>query len=80
MGKNMQRAPTSAQRLLKKKDVAEQKNVCVRTVDYWLTRGWLPYIKIGRSVRIAQADSDEFDQARKIVGRKIVGKNKMKCA
>jgi hypothetical protein len=75
MGKNMQRAPTSAQRLLKKKDVAEQKNVCVRTVDYWLTRGWLPYIKIGRAVRIAQADSDEFDQA-----RKIVGKNKMKCA
>jgi hypothetical protein len=70
------RISTNTQRLLKKKDVAEQKNVCVRTVDYWLTRGWLPYIKIGRAVRIAQADSDEFDQARKIVGRKIVGRTK----
>jgi len=62
------RIPTSAHRLLKKKDVAEQKNVCVRTVDYWLARGWLPYIKIGRAVRIAQSDADEFDQAHKIGG------------
>jgi excisionase family DNA binding protein len=64
------RIPTDEQRLLKKKDVAEQKNVCVRTVDYWLQRGWLPHVKLGRAVRIIQSDLDQFIQSHRIGGGK----------
>ena len=37
--------------LLNKKQVARLLNVSQRSVDNWMKRGWLPYLKIGRSVR-----------------------------
>ena len=33
-----------------KKEVARRLNKGIRTVDYWMERGILPYYKIGRSV------------------------------
>jgi excisionase family DNA binding protein len=33
-----------------KKEVARRLNKGMRTVDYWMERGILPYYKIGRSV------------------------------
>jgi excisionase family DNA binding protein len=36
--------------LLDKRDTARRLNKSVRTVDAWMKRGSLPYIKVGRSV------------------------------
>ena len=33
-----------------KKEIARRLNKGMRTVDYWMERGFLPYYKIGRSV------------------------------
>jgi len=41
----------ASDRLLNKKQVAELLNVTPRCVDNWMKRGFLPYLKIGRSVR-----------------------------
>jgi excisionase family DNA binding protein len=41
----------AADRLLNKKQMAELLNVTPRSVDNWMKRGLLPYLKIGRSVR-----------------------------
>ena len=46
----------SAERLLSKKELAPRLNVAVRTVDSWMQRGLLPYLKIGRSVRFRWSD------------------------
>jgi excisionase family DNA binding protein len=36
--------------LLDKRETARRLNKSVRTVDNWMKRGRLPYIKVGRSV------------------------------
>ncbi len=36
---------------ISKKEVGRRLGKPVRTVEYWMWRGWLPYYKIGRSVR-----------------------------
>lgn len=36
--------------LIDKREVARRLSKTVRTVDYWMKRGKLPYIKIGHSV------------------------------
>jgi excisionase family DNA binding protein len=43
-------------RVLNKKQVAELLNVTVRSVDEWMKRGILPYLKIGRTVRFKSGD------------------------
>jgi excisionase family DNA binding protein len=42
-----------------KPEMAARLKVQVRTVDNWMRRGILPYIKIGSSVRFHIADVDE---------------------
>ena len=37
--------------VLNKKDLAERLRVGMRTVDTWMKKGWLPYVKIGKAVR-----------------------------
>ena len=46
----------ASDRLLNKKQVAELLNVTPRCVDGWMSRGLLPYYKIGRSVRFRAGD------------------------
>ena len=41
----------ASDRLLTKRQVAELLNVTPRSIDNWMKRGLLPYLKIGRSVR-----------------------------
>ncbi len=36
--------------LLRKRETARRLNKSVRTIDAWMKRGRLPYIKVGRSV------------------------------
>ena len=36
--------------LLDKRETARRLNKSVRTVDAWMKRGRLPYIKVGRSI------------------------------
>jgi excisionase family DNA binding protein len=50
---DMQGQPTSRSAdeiLLDKPGIARRLNKSVRTVDAWMKRGRLPYIKVGRSV------------------------------
>ena len=39
------------QRLLTKDQLAEKMCVKPRTIDNWMKVGWLPYLKIGKTVR-----------------------------
>jgi excisionase family DNA binding protein len=42
--------------LLTKQALAPRLNCSVRTVDEWMRKGKLPYIKVGKSVRFRWAD------------------------
>ncbi len=42
--------------LLTKRALAPRLNCSVRTVDDWMRKGRLPYIKLGKSVRFRWAD------------------------
>jgi hypothetical protein len=42
--------------LLKKGQLAEELNISTRTVENFMRRGWIPYLKIGKSVRYCLAD------------------------
>jgi excisionase family DNA binding protein len=45
---------------LTRQGVADRLGVSLRVVDKWLANGLLPYLKLGRAVRIDPADVDEF--------------------
>jgi excisionase family DNA binding protein len=51
--------PAALEGWVGKKEVAEHLNVSLRTLDVWMKKGYLPYIRIGRSVRFKLSDSDE---------------------
>ncbi|PWT82947.1 MAG: hypothetical protein C5B58_07320 [Acidobacteria bacterium] len=57
------------EKLRTKSDVANRAQVSLRTVNYWLASGQLPYCKIGRNVRILPSDEDAFFLSRRIGGR-----------
>jgi excisionase family DNA binding protein len=42
--------PSADEIILDKPGIARRLNKSVRTVDDWMKRGHLPYIKVGRSV------------------------------
>ena len=42
--------------LLKKAQLAEELNISTRSVENFMRRGWIPYVRIGRSVRFDLAD------------------------
>jgi Helix-turn-helix domain len=52
--------------LLTKQDIARQARVCPRTVDYWVSRGSLPVIKLGAAVRFLPADFEKFIEAHRV--------------
>ena len=43
-------------RLLGKREMAPQLRISRRTLDLWMAKGWVPYFKIGRSVRFKLED------------------------
>jgi excisionase family DNA binding protein len=42
--------------LLKKGQLAKELNLSQRTIENFMRRGWLPFIRLGRSVRFDLAD------------------------
>ena len=42
--------------LLKKGQLAKNLNLSQRTIENFMRRGWIPYVKIGKSVRFCLAD------------------------
>ena len=42
--------------LLSKRGLAPQLEISTRTLDDWMRRGWVPYIKIGKTVRFRLED------------------------
>lgn len=47
-------------RLLTKSEVAAYAQCTTRCIDNWMRRGYLPYFKIGRTVRFKVADVDAY--------------------
>ena len=47
-------------RLLTKAEVAAYAQCTTRCIDNWMRRGYLPYFKIGRTVRFKVADVDAY--------------------
>lgn len=54
--------------LWKKGDVTRRANVSLRTVDYWIERNEIPFIKFRGGVRFIPADVNAFIQSRRIGG------------
>jgi excisionase family DNA binding protein len=42
--------------LLTKRGLAPRLEISTRTLDDWMRRGWVPYIKLGRTVRFKLED------------------------
>jgi predicted site-specific integrase-resolvase len=42
--------------LLTKRGLAPKLQISPRTLSYWMKRGWVPYIKIGKTVRFKLED------------------------
>jgi predicted site-specific integrase-resolvase len=42
--------------LLTKRGLAPKLQISPRTLSYWMKRGWVPYIKIGKTVRFRLED------------------------
>jgi excisionase family DNA binding protein len=42
--------------LLKKRELAEKLAISKRTLDVWMQKGRIPFLKVGRSVRFRLSD------------------------
>ncbi len=56
----MKQAPTRLPRLLSVMDAAEYLGVCTRTVHRLIEAGALPKTKVGRQIRIMEADLSAY--------------------
>jgi predicted DNA-binding transcriptional regulator AlpA len=57
----------SSDGLLSKRALAPKLQISVRSVDDWMKRGWIPYIKIGpKTVRFRLQDVLEKLNARRV--------------
>ena len=62
-------ARTMIEPLLKKKELAEHLGVSGRTVDNWISKGYLPYYRLGRNVRFKLSDVEScWNQHYRVVG------------
>ncbi len=65
-----QATTTDGGKLLTKLDVARLAQYSLRSVNYWIATGALPYVKFGRGVRFLAADVEAFIRSRRIGGAK----------
>jgi len=54
--------------LLKKNDIAKICGVSLRTVNNWINRRLISYVKFGKSVRFVPSDIQKFIASRKVGG------------
>jgi predicted site-specific integrase-resolvase len=52
--------------LLSKRGLAPKLQISPRTLSYWMKRGWVPYIKIGKTVRFRLEDVLEKLSSRRV--------------
>ena len=64
--KNNQERIEGVQQLWGKKTVARLFDYNERTINDWMRKRWLPFIKIGKSVRFIPADVEAFIQSHRI--------------
>jgi excisionase family DNA binding protein len=55
-------------RFLTKAQVAELFQIELRTLDSWMHKGFLPYLKIGRTVRFTMTDIEAHIQQHRKTG------------
>lgn len=55
-----------APELLKKREAAVILRVGLRTLDAWISRQTIPFIKIGAAVRFLRSDLDAFIQKHRV--------------
>jgi excisionase family DNA binding protein len=59
---------TQTETLFDKREAAHKLRCCVRTLDYRLKRGQIPFVKLGKNVRFIPADIEAYIQAHRIGG------------
>jgi excisionase family DNA binding protein len=64
--KNNQEQIEPVEQLLSKKRVARRFDYNERTINDWMRNGWLPFIKIGKSVRFIPSDVEAFIQSHRV--------------
>ena len=42
--------------LLKKQQLAEALNISTRSIENYMRRGWIPFVRVGRCVRFCLSD------------------------
>ncbi len=57
-------------KLITKTELAVYAHCTPRSIDNWMKRGYLPYFKIGRTVRFKIADVDSYLRAHHCVQRR----------
>jgi excisionase family DNA binding protein len=66
----MQDNAENCEPLLKKKHVCQRATISLRTLDYHLAKGDLPFIKLGGAVRFRAADIDNWLNSCRVSGVK----------
>jgi excisionase family DNA binding protein len=66
--RNNQEQTEPVGQLWSKKTVARRFAYNERTINDWMKNGWLPFVKIGKSVRFIPADVEAFIRSRRIGG------------
>jgi excisionase family DNA binding protein len=64
-----QATTTNGEKLLTKLDVARLAQYSLRSVNYWISTGALPYVKFGRGVRFLAAAVEKFIQSHRVGGK-----------
>ena len=57
------------EKLLDRQDILQMLHISVRTLQYWRTKGILPYSKIGNKIFYRQSDVEEMLRKNKVVKR-----------
>jgi excisionase family DNA binding protein len=55
------------QPMFSKKQAAKRFGVSARTIDHWISKGYLPYLKIGRMIRIPMSDAESWLKERCLI-------------
>lgn len=63
-------AQKTLQPIFNKRQAADYYNVSVRTIENWLSKGYLPYYKIGKMIRIPMQEAEFLMRERCLIRRR----------
>jgi excisionase family DNA binding protein len=61
--------PSKSDNLIKKPQVCQRLFISQRNLDYKLSRGEIPHVRIGASVRFLQSDIDSYIASNRVKAR-----------